>query len=292
VSLLSELIAQLNALIEQSRETQGQLEGAQGEVEGVIGQLQVATVDSSNSLVAEGLSQLLVGQRKLEEARALLESGNIALEQYVTGPLLGSGSGSGSGSGGGGGTPPGKPPAPAPPPEPEEPDPRESSDPSGVQPVVEVTRPRFAPDADRSPRGKPANVADTGGNQTDIDRENDAATTLAKAGYDIEQNPLARPNGRRPDYMIDGEWWDCYAPRGTSTRTIHTAIRDKVGKSDADRQADRIILNLDGCSVSPDEIRARLKRSPIRGLQEIKIVKGGKVTQFYPWDVEAEYDGD
>lgn len=286
MSLLSELIAQLNALIEQSRETQGQLQGAHDQVEGVIGHLQVATVDSSNPLVAEGLSQLQVGQGKLEEARALLESGNVVMGQYVTGPLLG------GGTGGGGGTPPGKPPAPTPSSEPEEPDPRESSDPSGVQPVVEVTRPRFAPDADRSPRGKPASVADTGGNPTDIDRENDAATTLAKAGYDIEQNPLARPNGRRPDYMIDGEWWDCYAPRGTSTRTIHTAIRDKVGKSDADRQADRIILNLDGCSVSPDEIRARLKRSPIRGLQEIKIVKGGKVTQFYPWDVEAEYDGD
>jgi hypothetical protein len=204
-------------------------------------------------------------------------------------------SGNGGGAvaaGGGGAEPPGSPPAtPVPPPEPE-PDPGGSSNPSGAGPKAAVTRPRFAPDTKRGPRGEPANVADTGGNPTDIDRENDAATTLAKAGYDIEQNPPARPNGRRPDYMIDDEWWDCYAPRGTSTRTIHTAIRDKVGKSEADRQADRIILNLDGCSVSPEEIRARLERSPIRGLQEIKIVKGGKVTQFYPWDTEAEYDGD
>jgi hypothetical protein len=155
----------------------------------------------------------------------------------------------------------------------------------------DVTKPSLPPDPARRPRGEPADVKSVGGDAIDVERENKAAKVLAEAGYDIEQGPRERPNGKKPDYMIDGEWWDCYAPRGTSTRTIHTQIRRKVGKSDADRQADRIILNLDGCGATIGEIRARLERSPIRGLKEIKIVKGGRVTQFFPWDTEAEYDG-
>lgn len=187
-----------------------------------------------------------------------------------------------------GGSPPAGRPSSAVPPEPGTRSPSKSL---GTQPIA-VTRPRFAPDPARRPGGMPTNVEETGGNPTDIRRENEAAKTLAEAGYDIEQNPGRRPNGKAPDYMIDGQWWDCYSPTGASSRTIHTEIRRKVGKSEADRQADRIILNLDGCGASAEEIRARLERSPIRGLQEIKIVKSGKVTQFYPWDTEAEYDGD
>ncbi|GAA1671542.1 hypothetical protein GCM10009830_16960 [Glycomyces endophyticus] len=42
------------------------------------------------------------------------------------------------------------------------------------------------------------------------------------------------------------------------------------------------------CGASPAQIRERLVRDPIRGLEEIKIVQRGAVTQFFPWDSEAD----
>lgn len=272
VSLLSELIAELFVLIEANRESDGALQGAHDQVESAIGQLQATTVDSSNLLVAEGLARLRSGLEKIEEARALLEGGNSAMEQYVTGPLLG-------GSGGGGGIPPGKPPTPAPPPEPER---RPSSEPSGAGPPA-VTRPRLAPDPTRRPTGRPAKIEGKQTKRRSLEKENESAQVLARAGYDIEQNPPPNPAGKEPDYRIQGEYWDCYAPTGNSTRTIHTEVRDKVKEG----QADRIILNLDECGASRADIRARLERSPIRGLREIKVIERGQITQFYPWDSEA-----
>ncbi|MEU6246547.1 hypothetical protein [Glycomyces sp. NPDC047010] len=273
MSLLSELIAQLNALSEQNREAQAELSSAHDQIEGALGQVRDATIDSSNPLVAEGIGQWQAGLDKLDEARALMAAGDQSMSAYIAGPLLGGGSRSG------GGNPPGAPPTAAPPPAPE---------PSHG----DVTRPRFAPDPDRRPSGPPTELQGTASNKEDLRRENEAAKVLAEAGYDIEQNPATTSSGKNPDYLIQGEIWDCYSPRGSSTRTIHTAIREKVGRGGEDQQADRIVLNLDASGASPAEIRARLERSPIRRLREIKIVKGGKVTQFYPWDSEVDSDGD
>jgi hypothetical protein len=157
---------------------------------------------------------------------------------------------------------------------------------------ADVTRPRFAPDPNRLPGGTPTELQGTSANQQDLRRENDAAKALAAAGYDIEQNPPTTASGKNPDFLIQGEIWDCYSPRGSSTRTIHTAIREKVGRAGEDQQADRIVLNLDGCGASPAEIRSRLERSPISRLREIKIVKDGTVAQFYPWESEGDAHGD
>jgi hypothetical protein len=280
VSLLSELIAQLHALIEQNREAETGLSSARDQAEGALGQVLAATVDSSNPLVADGIAQWQAGLDKLNEARALMTAGDQAMSDYITGPLLG-------GSGGGGGKPPGAPPTPAPPPEPE---PSRGS--SGGSRSGDVTRPRFAPDPDRRPSGPATELQGTAANKEDLRRENETAKVLAEAGYDIEQNPATTSSGKNPDYLIQGEIWDCYSPRGSSTRTIHTAIREKVGRGGEDQQADRIILNLDACGASVAEIRARLERSPIRRLREIKIVKDGNVTQFYPWDSEVDSNGD
>jgi hypothetical protein len=48
-------------------------------------------------------------------------------------------------------------------------------------------------------------------------------------------------------------------------------------------QADRIVLNLDDCPRSMDEIRGVLERKPITNLKEILVVKDGKVVPFYPF---------
>lgn len=144
-----------------------------------------------------------------------------------------------------------------------------------------ITRPVHPPDPGRRPTG-PATVLD-GEKTQGLKRENESALALARVGYEVQQNPVTNAVGKNPDYRIQGQDWDCYSPSGSSTRTIHTTLRKKVGGG----QASRIVLNLDDCGASPSEIRARLERSPIRGLQEIKIVQGGKVQQFYPWDSEV-----
>ncbi|HYO53817.1 hypothetical protein, partial [Archangium sp.] len=37
-------------------------------------------------------------------------------------------------------------------------------------------------------------------------RENESARILAENGYDVEQNPLTKSNGKKPDYKINGEY--------------------------------------------------------------------------------------
>jgi hypothetical protein len=61
-------------------------------------------------------------------------------------------------------------------------------------------------------------------------------------------------------------------------------IRDTVSKKVKTlKQANRIVLNLDDCPRSIDDIRGVLERKPVTGLQEIIVVKDGKVVPFYPF---------
>lgn len=184
--------------------------------------------------------------------------------------------------GGGGGTPPGTPPSQASLPEPEA-DPRSSSTPPETRPTAEVTWPRFAPDPARCPSGAVTKIEGKETKRRSLEKENESAQILARAGYDVEQNPPPKPNGKEPDYRIQGEYWDCYAPSGNSPRTVYSQLYDKVREG----QAERIVLNLELSGASREDIRARLERYPIRGLQEIKIIKQGMITQFYPWESEA-----
>ncbi|MEV3934383.1 hypothetical protein AB0K52_00165 [Glycomyces sp. NPDC049804] len=148
---------------------------------------------------------------------------------------------------------------------------------------ADVTLPRLAPDATRRPGGRPAAIKGKDTKQRSLEKENESAEVLARAGFDIEQNPPPKPNGKEPDYRIQDEYWDCYAPTGNSPRTIYSQLHDKVREG----QAERIILNLDLSGASRDDVRARLERYPIRGLREIKIIEQGEITQFYPWESEA-----
>jgi hypothetical protein len=150
---------------------------------------------------------------------------------------------------------------------------------------MSITKPAHTPDPSRRPRG-PATALD-GEKTRSLERENESAIVLARAGYDVEQNPPSSST-KRPDYRIQGEVWDCYAPQGSNVKTIRAGMRKKV----RGEQAARIILNLDDCGASPAEIRACLQRDPIRGLEEIKIIENGEVKQFYPWHSEGARDGD
>jgi hypothetical protein len=85
VSLLSELIAQLNALIEQNRRTASDMQGARETVEGAAALVQAATVDSRNPLVERGIGQWLAAMEKLGEARVLLTAGDRSMSDYLHG---------------------------------------------------------------------------------------------------------------------------------------------------------------------------------------------------------------
>ena len=45
-----------------------------------------------------------------------------------------------------------------------------------------------------------------------------------------------------------------------------------------------IVLNLEDCPRSIEDIRSILQRKPINGLKEILVVKDGRVIQFYPFN--------
>jgi hypothetical protein len=97
----------------------------------------------------------------------------------------------------------------------------------------------------------------------------------------VEQNP-PKPAGstRNPDYKIEGEYVDNYAPkRETIPRNIWSEVRDKVVDK---KQAQRIVLNLDDWGGDFAALQKQFNDWPIPDLIEVFIVKGGKVTRLLP----------
>jgi hypothetical protein len=112
-----------------------------------------------------------------------------------------------------------------------------------------------------------------------IERENESARTLADNGYHVEQNPPPKPNGKKPDYKINGEHYDCYAPNSPSARNIATNLKNQKVTRD---QADRIILNLDDTSITIEAMKKQLSDWPIPGLKELIAIKGGNIIILIP----------
>lgn len=98
MSLLSELVAQLQALIERSREAQGDITTAYEKIEATLGQIQAATDGSTNPLPEHGIGQLRSGLEKLQEAQALTAAAAERWEGYIAVLRGGGASSSGGGS--------------------------------------------------------------------------------------------------------------------------------------------------------------------------------------------------
>jgi hypothetical protein len=143
--------------------------------------------------------------------------------------------------------------------------------PSGTpNPAAKPTGPR----AKIGPKDKPETVRGR-------TRENETADALAKAGYKVEQNP-PKPVGskKEPDYKIEGEYADCYAPdKETSVRNVWTNVEKKVVRQE---QASRIVLNLDDWHGDFAALQKQFKDWAIPGLIEVFVVQGGKVTRLFP----------
>ncbi|MEU3621311.1 hypothetical protein BS329_08110 [Amycolatopsis coloradensis] len=142
------------------------------------------------------------------------------------------------------------------------------------------TEPSGKPDPNAEPDGHPTRIRDQDDAETkrSLQRENESATTLAKAGYKVEQNPDV-PGDKNPDYKIEGEVFDNYAPKTANARNIASEIQGKIDKE----QTERVVLNLADSNVDPEKLRAQLRDWPIEGLKEIKVIdKNGNVVNFYP----------
>ena len=111
-------------------------------------------------------------------------------------------------------------------------------------------------------------------------RENESADVLAHNGYHVEQNPGSKPNGKKPDYKVEGEYFDCYSPTSASLDQIRKGMRKKV----VEEQSSRIVLSLDDCPCSSGEIAALLRRKPLQGLEQVLVVQDGRVDRLFPFD--------
>ncbi|WP_127553817.1 hypothetical protein [Actinoplanes sp. OR16] len=140
------------------------------------------------------------------------------------------------------------------------------------------TVPSLPPDPGRRPRGRAKETHPTRKKDRGLRRENESADILSRHGYDVEQNPPPKANRAEPDYRIEGEYFDCYAPETDDLDNMRTTFSNKVR-----RQADRLILFVDDTPRSVDDIADMLKRKPLAGLKEILVVRDGKVEPFYPF---------
>lgn len=128
------------------------------------------------------------------------------------------------------------------------------------------------------PGGTRTKIEGSAEKQRSLERENESADIMAKAGYDVEQNPTV-PGPKEPDYRIEGQVFDNYAPKTGNPKAIAAKIHEKVSGG----QADRIVLNLSDSPVGAGALSDRLQRWPIRGLKEVVVIDGdGNIVHLYP----------
>lgn len=108
-----------------------------------------------------------------------------------------------------------------------------------------------------------------------IARQNETASSLAKAGYDIEQLPNTRKNVANPDLKINGVIADVYSPVTSSTISVLKTIDGKVKK-----QASTIVVNLDDSVITISQLRDVLRLNPVQDLRKLYVVKNGEIVEI------------
>jgi hypothetical protein len=141
-----------------------------------------------------------------------------------------------------------------------------------------------------TPVGKPEPIPANA--RTDLKKslrsEQKAADDVANAGYRCERHPVLSPQERaehglrskaNPDLRVEGKPFDVKA--GYTAKSSEDLIRDSVGK----KQSRRFVISTDRFAnpeAGARELAERLRRHPIEGLQEVKVVVHGKVRNIYP----------
>ncbi len=109
-----------------------------------------------------------------------------------------------------------------------------------------------------------------------IRRENESAGILRENGFDIIQNPVV-DGLKNPDYLINGEVYDHYAPDTNRVRNIWGAVKEKVEKA----QANNVVIGLQDSDVDEEELRQQFADWPIEGLDDVIIVRpDGTIGRF------------
>ncbi|SDE58360.1 Haemagluttinin repeat-containing protein, partial [Paracidovorax valerianellae] len=104
-------------------------------------------------------------------------------------------------------------------------------------------------------------------------RENQSAEILANNGFKVEQNPNIEGN-KNPDYKINGEIFDNYAPSTGNVRNASSEIGGKVKKG----QTDNVVINLADTKITADILQQQLISYPIPGLKKVLIIeKSGSI---------------
>ncbi len=98
-------------------------------------------------------------------------------------------------------------------------------------------------------------------------RENESASILANNGYKVEQNPQV-PGSKNPDYRVNGEIFDNYAPSTSNVRNVWSEMERKVARG----QADNIVVNLADSSITPPVLSRQLMDYPIPGLKQVIVI--------------------
>jgi hypothetical protein len=116
-----------------------------------------------------------------------------------------------------------------------------------------------------------------------IQRQNESAVRLARAGFDVEQLPRSDAQ-RSPDFKIEGRTFDNYAPTTARPRNIWESLReDKVDPRRGRPQATRIVLNLSDSAAELPELQAQFRNYLMPNLEEvIAITNEGEILHLWP----------
>jgi hypothetical protein len=119
------------------------------------------------------------------------------------------------------------------------------------------------------------NCAETARSQI---RQKESADLLAARAYKVKHlRDSTKRLGSRPDFVIEGKVFDNYAP--TSNKLTH--ISEQISKK-MPKQAQRIVLNLDDCPLSVQEIEDYLQANRIPKLEEVITIQRGNIQHIYP----------
>ena len=100
-----------------------------------------------------------------------------------------------------------------------------------------------------------------------LNRENESAKILSQSGFNVEQNPYV-PGRKDPDYRINGEIFDNYAPKTSSVRNIWSGVKEKIDSG----QTTNVVINMSDTKVSIPSLQQQLNNWPIIGLDKVIVI--------------------
>nr|WP_282569275.1 hypothetical protein [Aliiroseovarius sp. S1339] len=133
-------------------------------------------------------------------------------------------------------------------------------------PIPEETGPNIVAVQPGEPT--PINPSDDEATQRGHRRENESAQILGQNGFDIIQNPVI-DGPKRPDYLINGEVYDHYAPSNDRARNIWSEVKGKIERG----QTENTVIGLYDSNVDEDALRQQFENWPIEGLGDVIIIR-------------------